>query len=249
MGNRRITFHIIMRVTVVFMRLLTRFVPWLARPMVAWVAEHEIIACGLRPWGDKRVTLIYTPKESRGAHRFYQLDQKKETEISSVSIEDFSPGLVRQAEVLAPEIGHIYIIRAPRIGEASAETHSSPKIHVKEETNRIDEELTITPLSLGEARLEWKESKVHDPMIYFFVVEDDTKALVGIYTRATHWQYPRIGRASLDVGAANVEQLKAGKNYTAKLLLVDYDGWVSHLAIKKFTYDQTDLGDISQGGS
>jgi hypothetical protein len=236
MRKHRIIFHFIMRVMVVFMRLLTRLAPWLARPMVARVAELEIIACGLRPWGDERVTLIYTPKESRGVHRFYNLDQNRETEISAKSTEDFSPGLVRQAEVLSPQIGQIYIIRAPCIGGTPTEMRSSPKIYVKAETNRIDEELTITPLPHGEVRLEWKESKTHDPMIFFLVVEDDTKALVGIYTRAAYWRYPHVGQTSLDVGAENIEPLQEGHTYTSRLLLVDYDGWVSHLAIKKFTY-------------
>lgn len=76
-----------------------------------------------------------------------------------------------------------------------------------------------------------------DPMIYFLTVEDEQgRALSGIYTRENFWEYPFVKKASLSIGGSDPMPLQKDKRYTVKLTIVDFDGWVSCIAKKVFTY-------------
>ena len=59
--------------------------------------------------------------------------------------------------------------------------------------------------------------------------------MVGIYTREVEWRYPNVRAASYALGAATPPPLAAGRSYRAKLLLVDFDGWVSVMASRTFS--------------
>lgn len=74
------------------------------------------------------------------------------------------------------------------------------------------------------------------PWWYFLAVED-AKGVnqAAIYTREVSWTYPRPGEASLSLGPARPPRLTRGETYAAKLVLVDYQGWVSHIAEQAFT--------------
>ena len=55
------------------------------------------------------------------------------------------------------------------------------------------------------------------------------------YAREVSWTYPRTKDASLSLGPARPRRLTRGETCTAKLVLVDYQGWVSHVAEQSFT--------------
>jgi len=74
-------------------------------------------------------------------------------------------------------------------------------------------------------------------MIYFLVIEDSKgDTLSAIYTRENYWTYPLIKKASLSIGPVSPLKLELGKEYKAKLLLVDFDGWVSHIDVQTFVH-------------
>jgi hypothetical protein len=74
-------------------------------------------------------------------------------------------------------------------------------------------------------------------MIYFLAIEDERGARTysAIYTRETYWLYPEIKKASYSVGPANPPVLDSHSRCVARLVLVDYDGWVSHIAHREFS--------------
>ena len=50
------------------MRWMTRYLGFIARPFVRWVASREVIACGMRPDDADTVTVIFTPVAGHGEH-------------------------------------------------------------------------------------------------------------------------------------------------------------------------------------
>lgn len=68
-------------------------------------------------------------------------------------------------------------------------------------------------------------------MIYFLAVEDARgQNIAAIYTREVSWTYPRTETASLSLGPARPPRLVRGALYAATLVVVDYEGWVGHVA-------------------
>ena len=60
----------------------------------------------------------------------------------------------------------------------------------------------------------------------------------GVYTREVKWKYPDLGNVSYYIGGKDINRLEKNIKYKARLLLVDYEGWVSHIALKQFMIDK-----------
>jgi len=146
---------------------------------------------------------------------------------------DFSRPIVCRVLIPAARIGQRY-----RMGATNALgwSMSSPTITVKEATIYDPKLLTITPSSAATVTFSWAAAEAYDPMVYFLAVDDGRGVnQAAIYTRELSWTYPRTRTASLSLGPARPPRLTRGETYEAKLVLVDYQGWVSHIAERSFT--------------
>jgi hypothetical protein len=145
---------------------------------------------------------------------------------------DFSRPVVSRVLVPAARLGQRYRMRAT---DRRGWSISSPTITVKEATIYEPKLLTAAPSSDGSVTFSWVAAEAYDPMVYFLAVEDAAGVnQAAIYTREATWTYPRIRTASLSIGAAPPPRLTRGGMFTAKLVLVDYQGWVSHIAEQAF---------------
>ena len=225
---------IVMRFMVWNMQWMTRYVGFIARPFIAWYADREVIACGLRSKNGE-VCIIYSPTPDRINHSFFKKETNQWLIVDVLQANNFSGNLVRQVVLPNAKIGDIYIVRVRKGNTGS--TLCSPKITVKERTQSYPDLIEVTSLSNGKAYISWRNGEQFDPMIYFLTVEDEQgRALSGIYTREFFWEYPCIKKASLSIGGSNPILLQKDKQYTVKLTIVDFDGWVSCIAKKVFTY-------------
>ncbi len=220
------------------LRWMTRRVGFLARPIVRFVASREVIACGLRADGSGRVSVIYTPAIGSGEHALVRRRGRAWQPVAAPAIADFSGGLVRQTALPQAQLGERYRVRAPRLrpGPLAASNARSPQIVIKADTELAPELLEVATLPDGGALFAWPAAERYRPMIYFLVIEDASTgaAVVGIYTREVEWRYPNVQAASYALGAATPPSLAAGRSYRARLLLVDFDGWVSVMASRTF---------------
>jgi hypothetical protein len=222
----------LMRLMVWNMRWMTRRVGFIARPIVRAYAGLEVIACGLRE-SNARVAVIYTAAHGRTGHHVRVYDRRRWRPIDSTQAEDFSGPVVRRVLVPTAAIGERYRMCATtRLGRRV----SSPTITVKEETVHDPAPLAVTLSSDGSVKFSWAATDVYDPMIYFLAVEDARGVnKAAVYTREVSWTYPRTEAASLSLGPSRPPRLPRGETHTAKLVAVDYQGWVSHLAEQSFT--------------
>lgn len=222
----------VMRFMVWNLRWMTRNLGFVARPIVRAYAGVEVIACGLRG-RDRRVAIIYTPASGRTGHHACVYDRRRSRPVESVQIADFSGPVVCQVVIPTARVGERYRMRATnRLGWRI----SSPTITVKEATVYEPRLLTVTRSSDASVTFSWAMAEAYDPMVYFLAVEDARGVNnAAIYTREVSWTYPRTGAASLSLGPARRARLARGETYTAKLVLVDYQGWVSHIAEQSFT--------------
>ena len=213
------------------MRWMTRYIGFVARPIVRLYAAQEVIACGLREKsGD--VSVIYTPWQGRKNHHAVVWEREMWKLSQMIPMENFSEVVLRN---LLPNahVGEKYRILAEN---SRGRSLHSPDITIKEHTTRDDTLMRVSAHTNGSVEFKWKDAHTHDPLIYFLVVEDERKNThSAIYTREQFWVYPKIKRASLSVGPVVVPNLDSTKTYVAKLLLVDFDGWVSHIAQQKFS--------------
>lgn len=225
-----------MRVLVWNMRWMTRYLGFVARPITKWWGAHEVIACGVRSEGGE-VRIIYTPlvghsghrSLARGADALWRLMLHEERK-------NFSGSVVRTVAVPGASSGTALKMAAEN---ARGKTLSSPAIIVKQETVSEPELLDIAPVPLSPddaVLFSWPKAEANDPMIYFFALEDAYgKTCAAVYTRESFWRYPHTRSASYSVGPSAPPRPTAGETYMATLALVDYDGWVSHLATRSFT--------------
>ncbi len=222
----------LMRFMVWNMRWMSRYLGFVARPIVRAYAGIEVIACGLRG-RDGRVAIIYTPASGRTGHHARVYDRRRWRPVESVQMGDFSGPVVCQVLIPTARIGQRYRMCATnRLGWKI----SSPTITVKEATIYDPRLLTVTPTSDVTVTFSWAMAEAHDPMLYFLAVEDARGVNnAAIYTREVSWTYPRTWAASLSLGPAWPPRLTRGETYAAKLVLVDYQGWVSHIAERSFT--------------
>ncbi len=221
----------LMRFMVWNMRWMTRYVGFVARPIARAYAGVEVIACGLRE-RDARVAIIYTPASGRTGHHARVYDRQRWRPVETVQMDDFSSPAICQVLIPGARIGQRYRMRATnRLGWGI----SSSTITVKEATIHEPKLLTVTPSSDESVTFSWAMAEACDPMVYFLAVEDARGVNhAAIYTREVSWTYPRTREASLSLGPARPRRLTRGETYTAKLVLVDYQGWVSHIAERSF---------------
>ena len=212
---------------------MTRYLGFVARPFVAWYGEREVIACGLRAI-DGDVRIIYSVLSSRRQHTFTKLDATGQwSPDKAVPTDNFSGELVHQVTLPNAHIGDIYQVRAVR--KSSGRLVRSPKITVKPVTDRANV-ISVQLLPKGHAKFMWPAGEQFDPMVYFLAVEDEAgNSLAGVYTRDTSWTYPITKQASLSLGPVDPQPLTVKQRYTVKLVIVDFDGWVSNVAERQFT--------------
>jgi len=216
------------------MRWMTRYFGFIARPFIKWYADQEVIACGLRSEkGD--VFIIYSPAPGRLNHSFFKKEKRKWIPADTFLTDNFSGELVHQVILPEAKIGEVYVVRAQK--KNNGRTVSSPEITIKEKTCFLADLIEIHSLHGGTACISWVKGEQFDPMIYFLTLENDRgEALVGIYTRENTWNYPLVKKASLSIGNAEPIPLQKNQQYTAKLTIVDFDGWASCITKKVFTY-------------
>lgn len=221
-----------MRFMVFMMRYMTRCLGVVARPLVRLMAAGEVIACGLRG-EDGGVRVIYSPRPGRGTHRMVRLEAGSFAGIPTRPEVDFSSGLVKQVRLPEARVGDLVRVQAEN---EAGRLLNSPRITVKEETRRDPGLIDVSFLAGGDVKLSWPRAERRGVMVYFLALENAAESsLAGIYTRENSWTYPRLKRASLSIGPEPPPILKAGEAFTAKLVVVDFDGWVSALAARTFT--------------
>lgn len=217
------------------MKWMTRYFGFIARPFIMWYAQREIIACGFRSSEDKNVYIIY-PKEHerRSNYLLYKKIKDKWKQVSFSNVHNFSKNLIEQKIILNTCIGEIYKIKAQDF--VLNKFVSSPSIHIKKMTKIENNLLNVNTHTQNLIFFSWEKAKEKKTMIYFLLIEDVTNCngLFCIYTRETTWQFPNISGTSLVFGNFYYNQLIKKHKYKAKLLLVDFDGWVSNMAIKEF---------------
>ncbi len=225
--------HFFMRVMVWNMRWMTRYAGFIARPIIRVYGNNEIIACGLRN-EDNSIAVIYTPKTGHRNHEVLLRQGRQWVHETSNTMENFSGSVVSRLSVPRAQNG----MRYKMVGvAASVRRLSSPTITVKLATIYDSTLLEIESTTRQNVFFAWPHAETHDPMIYFLAVEDETdkNTYAAIYTRETFWRFPKTNTASYSVGPVEPPPLDLGKRYVAKLLLVDYDGWVSHIAVRSFS--------------
>lgn len=212
------------------MKYMTHYFGFIARPVVKLVAANEIIACGLKSEQGQN-NIIYTPYPGRDDYSFI-VKAKTWQKTLAITTNNFSGQLVRQVSL--PEIKDGSIIRVK--AKQKKRNLYSPKITVKQSTQYRDDLIDTENTEKG-LKITWNKCETFKPMLYFLVIEDDKKNnLVGIYTREHRWEYPKIKKASLNVGSIQPINLKRGRKYTIKVVVVDYDGWVPVVVFKKLVY-------------
>lgn len=223
------------------MRWMTRYLSFIALPFIRWYADQEVIACGLRS-PDGRVHIIYTPVSNK--KEYVVLKKKKVAgktkktnwvEILTAQSKNFSGIVVQSVELPEAKIGDVYRMKATR--RKSGRVVYSPAITIKEETLVHTDIIETIYLENGSVRSSWKSAKIYPVLIYFLVIEDAQGDLLSaVYTREYKWTYPLIKKASLSIGPKIPPLLQPEKRYTQRLIVVDYDGWVSALCENTFTY-------------
>lgn len=226
--------HFFLRILVWNMQWMTQYLGFIARPFIAWYANQEVIACGLRlENGD--VCIIYTPTSERTKHRFFKKEQKNWIAVRATTTKNFSGELVHQTILPDAQLDEVYIVKTQK--KNKRRVLRSPPIIVKEKTYLKADLIEINTLQGGRVHISWAQGEQYDPMIYFLVVEDDQgNTLAGIYTQEHYWCYPATKRASLSVGRNDPPQLQKNKEHTVKLVIVDFDGWAVCVSKKIFTY-------------
>jgi len=82
--------------------------------------------------------------------------------------------------------------------------------------------------------------KKYHLMIYFLGVYDaKTKEdMFGVYTREVKMSWPSMREAVLFVSDKKEVHFEEGREYVARLLAVDYHGWVPIVSEERFIYKQ-----------
>lgn len=220
---------IFMAVMVWNMKYMTRYLGFIARPIVRIVAANEIIACGLKSEQGQN-NIIYTPYPDRNDYSF-MVKETNWKKTLAVTTNNFSGELVLQVSL--PEItdGKVIRIRAKQ----NKRHLYSPKITVKPTTQYSNNLINIQKTQNG-LKIMWNKCETFKPMIYFLALQTNNINLTGIYTREHQWEYPKVLKASLNVGPKHPINLQQGQKYTIKILIIDYDGWVPIVALKDFIY-------------
>lgn len=224
------------------MRWMNRIIGPAARAIVRWIAEREVIACGIRS-ADGRVRIIYSPQIGRSNHRVIQKIGAGWEPVNTEPDRDFAAGLVSQVIVPGAEINDRFRVLAD---DSNGKTLSSPGIRVKENTRWLST-VIVEPDPEGGARICWPRVRSSGAMLYFITVhEQGHRAIVGAYTRERCWHYPRLPDASLTIGSSDPPRLKPGSDYRISVVAVDYDGWVGTAFTRNGAVVHSDL--VGPGG-
>lgn len=175
---------------------------------------------------------MFSP-EGKIDHLVKKVVNKKLLIIPFEPAKDFTSNLVKQVSLLQASTNDLYIIQG--MNKNKTRIYFSPKILIKEETV-IDNSLLEVKKNQESVSFHWSKAKKYRPMIYFLSLEstNEEHTRVGIYTRDTNWYYPNTRKIPLILNNSTMH-IPASGHYQAKLVLVDFDGWVSHLATQKFS--------------
>lgn len=218
--------RILMAPMVGTMGWMTRYMGPVARPIIRWVADREIIACGLRA-GDGTARIIYSPQTGEGDYRIVRRGSSGWVTAESASAADFAPGLVRQVIAPTASVDDRYRVIGRR---PDGRTLSSPVIRIKPETRRPST-LAVCFDQTGGAQICWPKPEGSAAMLYFLTIQKmGDPALVGVYTRERCWRYPMLSTASLTIGGTDPPRLLPDSEYVIQIVAVDYDGWVQTLS-------------------
>ena len=213
------------------MRWMTRYVGFIARPIVQIYAENEVIACGIRD-SNGGVSAIFTPISLHREHKAFVLRDRRWESAASYRGVNFSGSYVHRVELPEAKVDEHYKVKAIKRNGRSI---SSPVITIKKETVYDASLMKARILAEGKVLFAWENAEIYAPMIYFLVIENrEGKTCAAIYTREHFWTYPNIKKASYSVGPPCPPALALGGQYVAKLALVDFDGWVSHMTELQF---------------
>lgn len=209
------------------MRWMTRYIGFVARPFARFYASQEILACGIRY--DSSVHIIYIQKYGESE---YTYSKKSSTwdDFEWKEENDFAAGLVPEISIKGARLGELYRVCAEN---KSGRFICSPSITIKGETVDISNYLQVSRQG-GKAKFDWLEAEKHKSMVYFLSIEGNEQTLAAIYTKETSWTYSNLKSASLSLGPENPKPIQDKDTYLVKLILIDFDGWVSHKAEKMF---------------
>lgn len=209
------------------MRWMTRYVGFVARPFARFYAGQEVLACGIRD--DSGLHIIYIEKYgesdytfSKNSNTWHDIEWKEEN--------DFAAGLVRDISVGGASLGELYRVCAEK---KSGRVICSPSITIKGDTADISDSLQVSRQG-GKVKFDWLEAEKHKSMVYFLSIEGNEETFAAIYTKETTWTYSYLKSASLSLGPENPRPIEDKVEYLVKLILIDFDGWVSHKAEKTF---------------
>ena len=213
------------------MKWMTRYLSFIAIPFVRWYANKEIIACGLRSKnGD--INIIYSPKDNKTKYSFFKKEGKKWLKIGAFSVKKFSDPTVHQVKIPKAKLNEIYRVYAKN--KENKKNLHSPNITIKKNSIDLSNIINIKLLNKEKLKISWEDGESYDPMIYFLVVENyKRETLSAIYTRDNFWTYPLIKKASLSL-LNNPPKIDKSKIYYIKLIIVDFDGWVTGMGSKVF---------------
>jgi len=225
--------HLALSVAVWKMRLATRYLGFIARPFVSWYANSKVIACGLKARnGDMHI--IYSPSENKEHFHVLKYENSAWISVHSFPMKDFSEHLIRELAIPDASIGEIYKMGARN--KTSGRMYYSPTITIKNKTSLLRDSITLDNKGDGGVTFSWPKEDTFKPLIYFLIVEDRGAPLAAIYTNEQFFTYPQLKTASMSLGIFDPPPLKKGNIYTTKLAVVDFDGWVSSILTRTFTY-------------
>ena len=101
----------LMRFLVWNMRFMTRYVGFIARPIVRIYAVNEVIACGVRE-PDGTVSILFTPNRSHRDHRIFISRERKLDEVLFHSGANYSEPCVCRAVLPEAIVGVHYKMKA-----------------------------------------------------------------------------------------------------------------------------------------
>ncbi len=222
-----------MYAAVTAMKYINRFLPFIARPIVQLIGDHEVIACGLMLENEASPVIIYSPSQQRDHWFVNKRVNNKKHQPAGQRTKLIGDLIVYQA-VPEAALGDIYQVRAYH--NTNGRLRISPDIHIKMQTD-VDNNLISTEENTEGTRIDWRVVPQHyQAMIYFIGIEDKNgEGICGIYTRETELQVPSLKQMALYL-PGQAGKLQSGQVYVAHLFVVDYEGWVPLRSSTQFTF-------------
>jgi len=211
---------------------MNRYLPTIARPIVAAVGRSEVIACGLMLPHESQPVIMYNPASQKG-HYFINHGRGKLPQPVGERTKVIGNLIVYQ-KMLRAQQNDIYQV----IAQDTTTTHvrRSPNITIKMRTDQRNELLQVDQDN-NVVRLQWNAvADEYSAMIYFVALEDSAgNGLFGVYTREAQLHIPALTEMALLLPGMDRE-LQQKQHYTAHLFVVDYDGWVPVRSSVEFRY-------------